>query len=96
MTIRIELVPTLEHCIESAARHEFRKAADEYMQLNKEDKNLEERIELLRMFLDTADFRQLRAESEKHLTEGKVVRFILTSGKGTPGYELKCEIAKPT
>jgi wyosine [tRNA(Phe)-imidazoG37] synthetase (radical SAM superfamily) len=89
MAIRIELVPTLEHCIESAARHEFRKAAEEYMQLNKEDKDLEERIELLRMFLDTADFRRLRAESEKHLTEGKIVRFILTLDKGKPHYEMK-------
>ncbi len=94
--LRIELVPTLEHCIESAAKHEFRKTADEYMQSNKEDKNLEQKIELLRMFLDTADFRQLRADSEKHLIEGKVVRFILTLKKGKPKYELKCEVVKPT
>ncbi len=89
MAIRIELVPTLEHCIESAAKHEFRKAAEEYMQSNKEDKNLEQKIELLRMFLDTANFRQLRADSEKHLTEGKIVRFVLTLDKGKPRYEMK-------
>jgi len=89
MAIRIELVPTLDHCIETAARREFRQAAEEYMQSNKEDKNLEERIELLRMFLDTANFRQLRAESERYLTEGKVVRFILTLDKGKLNYEMK-------
>lgn len=89
MAIRIELVPTLEHCIESAAKHEFRKAAEEYMQSNKEDKNLEQKIELLRMFLETADFRQLRAESERHLSEGKIVRFVVTLDKGKPRYEMK-------
>ena len=82
--LRIELVPTLDHCIESAARHEFRKAAEAYMQSNKEDKNLEQRLELLRLFLETADFRRLRAESERHLTEGKVIRFILTLDRGNP------------
>ncbi len=96
MAIRIELVPSLEHCIESAARHEFRKAAEAYMQSEMGDKKLEQRIELLRLFLETADFRQLRAESEKYLAEGKTVRFILTLKKGRPKYGLKCEVVKST
>lgn len=94
--LRIELIPTLDHCIESAARQEFRKAAEVFMQSNKEDKNLEERIELLRLFLETANFRQLRADSEKHLIEGKIVRFILTLKKGGAKYEMKCEVTNPT
>src|SRR4030042_516337 len=87
--LRIELIPTLDHCIESAARQEFRKSADECMQKGEGDKNLEQKIELLRLFLETADFRKLRAESERHLSEGKIVRFILTLDKGKPRYEMK-------
>jgi hypothetical protein len=88
---RIELIPTLELCIEGTARQEFKKSADEYMQSGRNDRKLEEKIELLRTFLETADFRKLRAESEKHLIEGKKVRFILTWEKGKPEYEMKCE-----
>jgi len=94
--VKIELVPTLDLCIEGTARQEYLKSADEYMQSGKKDKKLEEKIELLRMFLETADFRKLRAESEKHLIEGKKVRFILTLEKGKPGYEIKYEARSPT
>ena len=92
MTVKIELVPTLELCIEGTARREYLKSADECMQRGKKDRTLEEKIELLRMFLETADFRKLRTESEKHLIEGKKVSFILTSEKGKPRYEMKCEV----
>ena len=96
METRIELLPTLELCIEGTARREYKKSADEYMQKGRKDRKLEQKIELLRMFLETADFRKLRAESEKYLTEGKKVRFILTSEKGKPKYEMKIEVARPT
>jgi hypothetical protein len=88
--VKIELTPTLDLCIEGTARQEYKKSADEYMQRAKKDKKLGEKIELLRMFLETIDFRKLRAESEKHLVEGKRVKFILTSKKGKPRYEMKC------
>jgi hypothetical protein len=93
---RIELIPTLELCIEGTARQEYKKSADEYMQRGGKDRKLEEKIELLRMFLESADFRKLRAESEKHLVEGKKVRFILTLEKGKPKYEMKIEAVGPT
>jgi hypothetical protein len=96
LATRIELVPTLDLCIEGTARQEYKKSADEYMRKGKKDRKLEEKIELLRTFLETADFRKLRAESEKHLIEGKKVRFILTSGKGKPKCEMKIEAVSPT
>jgi hypothetical protein len=96
MTVKIELIPTLDLCIEGTARQECQNSADEYMQKGKKDKKLEEKIELLRMFLETADFRKLRAESERHLIGGKKVKFFLTSKKGKPKYEMKCEVANPT
>ena len=94
--MKIELIPTLDLCIEGTARQEYKKSADEYMRNGQKDRKLEEKIELLRMFLETADFRKLRAESEKHLIEGKKVKFILTSEKGKPRYEMKIEAGKPT
>ena len=94
--MKIELIPTLDLCIEGTARQEYKNSADEYIQRGRKDRKLEEKIELLRMFLETADFRKLRAESEKHLIEGKKVRFILTLEKGKLRYEMKYEARKPT
>jgi hypothetical protein len=94
--VKIELVPTLDLCIEGTARQEYKKSADEYMRKGQKDRKLEEKIELLRIFLETTDFRKLRAESEKHLTEGKKVTFIVASEKGKPKYEMKIEVVKPT
>ena len=87
--MNIGLIPTLDLCIESTARREYLKSTDEYMRKGQKDRKLEEKIELLRMFLETVDFRKLRADSEKHLIEGKNVRFILTLVKGNPEYEMK-------
>ena len=89
--VRIELTPTLAHCIETTARQEFSKTANEYMQRGGEDEELEEKIELLRAFLELTDFKELRRRSEKHLIEGKTVRFILYLEEGKPRYEMKVE-----
>ena len=88
---RIELTPTLTHCIETTARQEFLKSKDEYMRSGGEDKELEERIELLRAFLEAMDFRELRRQSEQYLTEGRNVRFIIYQEEGKPKYELKVD-----
>ena len=87
--VRIELTPTLTHCIETTARREFLKSKAEYMETGKEARELEEKIELLRAFLESMDFRELRRQSEKYLTEGKAVRFILYLEEGKHKYELK-------
>jgi len=89
VALRIELIPTLDHCIESAARQELQRSADEYMQRG--NKKLERKIVLLRMFLEIADFRKLRAESERLLVEGGKVKFILTEAKGKPEYEMNVD-----
>ncbi len=87
--VSIELTPTLAHCIETTARHEFSKAANQYMQRGEGDEELEEKIELLRAFLESMDFKELRRRSEKHLIEGKTVRFILYLEDGKPRCEMK-------
>ena len=48
-----------------------------------------EKFETLRLFLESADFNKLRSESEKHLIEGKKVKFIVHLEKGKPEYEMK-------
>jgi hypothetical protein len=85
--MQIELFPSLSHCIETTAKQEFWKSVDEYME-KQGDKQLEDRIELLKAFLESMDFRQLRRESEKHLVQGKKVRFVIRWEENKPQYEI--------
>jgi len=73
----VELSTGLDHCIESTAREEFWNSVNGYLEGGCEDKELEERIELLKAFLESADFGKLRSQSEKHLIEGKKVKFVI-------------------
>ena len=47
------------------------------MQGEEGNKELEERIQLLKAFLESADFKKLRSQSEKYLLEGRSVKFII-------------------
>ena len=89
--IRIELIPTLTHCIETAAKKEYWKSVEEYLRLGEEYEEFDQKIELLRMFLESMDFRELRSQSERYLIEGKNVRFILCLEEGKPKYELRTD-----
>jgi len=84
----IELVPSLSHCIETAARDEFWNSANQYMEGGQKDKELEEKIELLKAFLESADFKRLRSDSERHLVQGRKVRFVIRRTDGKPSYEM--------
>ncbi len=85
--MQIELFPSLSHCIETAAKQEFWKSVDEYTE-KQGDKELEEKIELLKAFLESTDFRKLRRESEKYLIEEKEVRFVIRWKGNKPHYEM--------
>ena len=74
----IELFPSLSHCIETAAREEFWNSVNQYMEGGQEDKKLEGRIELLKAFLESMDFKKLRSQSERYLVEGKQVKFVIS------------------
>jgi len=78
MAIRIVLTPTVSYCIETVAKREYWKNVNDYLKKRKEDKRLEGKIELLRSFLETTDFADLRRQSEKHILHGKQVRFIIS------------------
>ena len=84
----IELFPSLSRCIETTASEEFWNSANQYMECGQKDKKLEEKIELLKAFLESADFKKLRRDSERHLVQGKKVRFLIRCKEGKPSYEM--------
>ena len=84
----IELFPGLNHCIETAAREEFWNSVNRYMESGHEDKKLEEKIELLKAFVESMDFKKLRSQSERYLVEGKQVKFVISWKEGKPSYEM--------
>ncbi|MFC1911065.1 hypothetical protein ACFLXM_00085 [Chloroflexota bacterium] len=84
----IDLFPSLSHCIETTARDEFWDSANQYTEGGRKDKKLEQKIELLRAFLESADFKKLRSDSEMYLIQGKKVRFVIRWKEGKPSYEM--------
>ena len=84
----IELIPGLSHCIETTAKEEFWNSVNQYMKGGQEDKKLEERIELLKSFLELMDFKKLRSQSERYLVEGKQVKFVISWKEGKPNYKM--------
>ena len=84
----IILEPNLARCIETTAREEFGRS----MRLLLEGEirpGLAERTELLRLFLETADFGELRRISEPLLAEGRRVTFAVYEDAGAARYRLQ-------
>jgi hypothetical protein len=84
----IELFPSLSRCIETTARKEFWNSVNQYTEGGQKDKKLEERIELLKAFLESMDFKKLRSQSERYLIESKQVKFVISWKEGKPSYEM--------
>jgi len=84
----IDLFPSLSHCIETTAREEFWNSVNQYTEGGQKDKKLEEKIELLKAFLESMDFKKLRSQSERYLVEGKQVKFVISWKEGKPIYEM--------
>ena len=89
MTLTIELVPDLSHCIETVARREHEQTVKELLVADVPEVTLTEKAEVLRLFLEGADLRKLRAESEKHLLEGREVKFIISIKEGELQYHME-------
>jgi hypothetical protein len=62
VTIRLALQG---HCIETAARERLRQLLDEIISSDIVDMSLQGQYELLREFINTADFRKLRASDKR-------------------------------
>ena len=78
----VELIPDLSSCIETTAKREYEKVNKMLLTAAKWDDELEQRAEILRLFLESMDFRKLRSESEKHLLNGKNVKFVISLDNG--------------
>ena len=74
--------------METQAKRRYNQIARELLQKG-EERELVEKFETLRRFLETADFNRLRSESEKHLVEGRKVKFIVWLEEGQPEWEMK-------
>jgi hypothetical protein len=90
--LQIELVPDLDHCIETLARKEYSGIVGQLLSSGKGKRKLSEntqKAKLLKNFLETADFKKLRVESERHLVEGRYVKFVVYAEGGVPKYEMR-------
>ena len=87
---QIELVPDLSHCIETVARREYDNLVSSYLQAGKGDSEFREKIELIWSFLESADFRELRRQSEGYLLKGQKIKFILYRERGKAKYKMTC------
>ncbi len=85
---RIELTPDLSHCIETVAKKEYEGLIRNFMRTGKTDSEFEGKMELLRAFLESADFRKLRQQSEEYLVKGQKVKFVLYNEEGKAKYRL--------
>ena len=86
--VQIELAPDLSHCIETVAKREYQNLARSYFQAGEGDSEFKEKVEILRTFLESADFRKLRKESEEYLLKGQSIKFILYREEGETKYRL--------
>lgn len=83
----IELFPDLSHCIETVARKEYEELARRLL-TGESGAELEDRLALLREFLETADFRELRRQSEEYLLQNRKVKFLLFRERGRLKYKM--------
>jgi hypothetical protein len=74
--------------VETQAKRQYNQLLRQLLEKDA-DSELMEKAEILRLFLESADFNRLRAESEKHLVEGRKVIFIVHLDRGQPKYEMK-------
>jgi len=87
--LKIELVTGLNNCIETVAKREHAAVLRQLLRPGKGNKQLEEKLEILRLFLETADFTKLRSESERQLMAGRAVRFVVYLENGVPKHEMQ-------
>jgi len=85
---QIELAPDLSHCIETVAKRELDNLVSSYLQAGKGESEFGEKVELLRSFLESADFRKLRKQSEEYLLKGQKIKFILYRERGKAKYKM--------
>jgi len=87
----IDLNPNLSSCIEMLSKKEYERTLNLLLKERDIDEGLGERLEVLRLFLESADFGHLRSQYEGYLTEGKKVTFLIFPEEGKVSYKLIVE-----
>ncbi len=87
----ITLKPDASHCIETVAKHEYERVLNLLMKSGHENSQLEERSELLRIFLESADFGRLRSHCDEFLLNGRRVTVTLKSINEAFAYEIEID-----
>ena len=85
------LICRLSHCIETMAKREYERVLTILLKTDDENQPLGDELELLRLFLESADFGTLRSQCDDLLLEGKRVKVHLRSTEGSPEYEIETE-----
>jgi hypothetical protein len=91
---RIELFPDLSHCVETRAKQAYAATMSSIMS-GDGSPELEQQLELLKAFLEQADFSRLRRESEEHLTQGRKVKFVLSGSAGPGKWSARMTVEDP-
>jgi hypothetical protein len=87
----IELKPNLSSCIETLSKKEYERTLNLLLKKGPIDEGLGERLEVLRLFLESTDFSHLRSQYEGYLTEGRKVTFLIYPEEGKVGYKVTVE-----
>lgn len=87
--MEIKLEPSLSHCIETVAKREYERVLSLLLRGKHEDAQLAEELELPRMFLESADFSELRSQCEELLLSGRQIEVRLRSTSVLPKYEIE-------
>ena len=90
-TVPIELQPNPSNCIETLSKIEYERILNLLLKEGCADEELGERLEVLRLFLESTDFGHLRSQYEGYLMEGKKVTFLIYPGEGKVSYKLIVE-----
>ena len=85
----IELEPDLSSCVQTLAKREYHRLTRELLASDEEDAELQERLETLRIFLESTDFRELRSRYEPYLVQGKRVFFTLQQAADKAEYRME-------
>jgi hypothetical protein len=85
--MEVKLEPSLSHCVETVAKRRYEKVLSLLLGGKQEDSLLDE-LELLTLFLESADLRRLRSRCEELLLAGRRIEVILKSAQGLLPYEV--------
>jgi len=86
--VPIELNPDFASCIGTLSKKEYERTLNLLLKNGPVNEELGERLEGLRLFLESTDFSHLRSQYEGYLTEGKKVTFLIYPEEGKVSYKL--------